>query len=56
MGGGKMPMFEEEKVSSDNGDIIVDAIIAAVEHNPMYYLTIASIVLYSIMTYFFIQR
>ena len=26
MGGGKMPMFEEEKQSSDNGDIIVDAI------------------------------
>ena len=44
-----MPMFEEEKQSSDNGDIIVDAIIAAVEHNPLYYMTIASIILYSLL-------
>ena len=51
-----MPMFEEEKVSSDSTEMIVDAIIAAVEHNPLYYLSIASILLYSILTYLFIQR
>jgi hypothetical protein len=56
MGGGKLPMFEEEKVSSDGKDIILDAIITAVEHNPMYYLAIASILLYSVLTFFFLQR
>ena len=51
-----MPMFEEEKVSSDGKDIFLDSIIKVIEHNPFYYMTIAGIILYSIMTYFFLQR
>jgi len=56
MDGNRIPIQEEEKVSSDNRNIIVDAIIAAVEHNPVFYLTMASIVLYSILMFFFIKR
>jgi hypothetical protein len=54
--GGKLPMFEEEKISSEDRDIFLESIITAVEHNPLYYLMVASIILYSIMTYFFLQR
>ena len=49
-------MFEEEKVSSDARDVFLDSIITVIEHNPVYYLGIASILLYSIMTYLFLQR
>lgn len=56
MGGTKLPMFEEEKVSSDARDVFLDSIITVVEHNPLYYLTIASVILYSIMTFLFLQR
>ena len=55
MGGTKLPMFEEEKVSSEGRDIILDSIISVIEHNPLYYLAIASIMLYSIMTFLFLQ-
>jgi hypothetical protein len=56
MGGGKLPMFEEEKMSSDGRDIFLDSIITMVEHNPLYYLGIAGVIMYSIMTYMFMQR
>ena len=56
MDGDTIPIKEKEKVSSDNKEIIVDAIIAAVELNPIFYLTMASIVLYSILMFFFIKR
>jgi hypothetical protein len=56
MGGGKLPMFEEAKVASEDRDILLDSIITAVEHNPLYFLTVASILLYSFLMFFFLQR
>ena len=49
-------MFLEAKLFLDDTEIIVDEIIAAVEQNPVYYLSITSVVLYSILMFFFIKR